>query len=218
MIRSVCVLGVAALAGVAHADSLVLSTGAYSFGIGGEFNATITSGPVTALGLTGTGGSFETFCLEKSENFHPGGSYLFDVAVVAVGGGGGAGIGGDPLDERTAFLYNAFITGTLPGYDFSNGSGQRQAHAGALQNAIWYLEQEVATLDTPEANAFFAFSAGGIGQGLGDVRVANLYRIDEHGNRHEHQSQIFRVVPAPGAAALLGLGLAVVARRRRVMA
>lgn len=202
-----------AIAGSAIGQTVTLSQGAYSFGIGGEFNAVLHSAPFTPAALTNSG-AFETFCLERSENFQPGGTYHFTVDSVALLGGGGSIGGMDPLDETTAFLYSAFITGTLGGYDYSNGSGMRAAHAGALQNAIWYMEQEVATLDSAEAVAFYNFAQGGIGQGLGQVRVLNLYHLDDHGHIRHNQSQIF-MLPTPGAMALAGLAACTIIRRRR---
>lgn len=214
MIRT-CVLAVAALAGAAQADLMRLDTGAYSFGNGGEFNATILTGPVVGDSVSGTP-YFETFCLEKSENFHPGNVYSFDIGTSAVGGGAGGSVNGaDPLDSRTAYLYAAFIDGLLPGYDYTNSLGQRQAHGGALQNAIWYLEEEVGTLDTPLAVAFFNFASAGANLGLGDVRVMNLYTLNNAGERVEAQSQLIKIVPAPGAIVALGMAGLLSARRRR---
>lgn len=201
-----------AIAGSAIGQTVTLSQGAYSFGIGGEFNATLNAAAFTPAALTNSG-SFETFCLERSENFQSGGTYNYTIDTVALLGGGGAFGGMDPLDETTAFLYSAFITGTLGGYDYSNGSGMRSAHAGALQNAIWFMEQEVGSLDSAEAVAFYNFAQGGIGQGLGLVRVLNLYSLD-HGHVRHHQSQIF-MLPTPGAMALAGLAACTIIRRRR---
>ncbi len=195
------------------AQTVSLASGPFSFGNGGEFNASFTGTPLTPVALTNVG-TFETFCLERSENFVPGGPYYFTINTFAVAGGGGAVFGQDALDETTAFLYNAFITGTLAGYDYANSLGQRNANAGALQNAIWYIEQEVGSLDSAEAVAFYNFAQGGIGQGLGDVRVLNLYNFDSSGARVEHQSQIFKI-PAPGTATLIGLTAATALRRRR---
>ncbi len=202
-----------AIAGSAIGQTVTLSQGAYSFGIGGEFNAVLNASPLTPAALTNSG-SFETFCLERSENFQPGGTYNYTIDTVALLGGGGSFGGMDPLDETTAFLYSAFITGTLGGYDYSNGSGMRSANAGALQNAIWYMEQEVATLDSAEAVAFYNFAQGGIGQGLGLVRVLNLYHVNTAGQVVHHQSQIF-MLPTPGAMALAGLAACTIIRRRR---
>lgn len=194
-------------------QSLTLNTGSFTSSPGGEFNATPSAFPSTPVALTVLG-YFETFCLEHSENFSPGGSYLVDLQTYAVGGGGGAVAGQDPLDERTAYLYSLFITGSLPGYDYANSLGERQADAGRLQRVIWFLEQEIGSISAGEETTWYNLSAAGIGQGLGDVRVANLYRVDGNGARSEYQSQIV-MFPTPGAASLLVLGGLTASRRRR---
>jgi hypothetical protein len=165
------------------------------------------------IGLTNSG-SFETFCLERSENFQPGSSYFFDVSTAARGGGGGSVNGSDPLDERTAHLYSAFIMGVLPSYDYANAGNDRQSDAGALQNAIWFLEEEVDSLDSAKAVFFFNFAQAGVGQGLGNVVVLNLYSLGDSGERIERQSQI-ALIPTPGSLALVGLGTVAAIRRRR---
>ncbi|MGH7132257.1 MAG: hypothetical protein ACREJO_09965 [Phycisphaerales bacterium] len=203
------------MSAAASAQSVTLNTGAYTASPGGEFYATPISFPSTPVSLTNLG-YFETFCLEHTENFAPGGTYLVDFATYAVGGGGGAVAGQDPLDERTAYLYSFFINGILPGYDYSNGLGQRTANAGALQNVIWFLEGEAVPPPVSAYELFlFAFSAGGIGQGLSGVQVANLHTLDAQGVRTDNQSQLVMFVPGPGAAGLLGLAALGLVRRRR---
>ncbi len=51
--------------------------------------------------------------------------------------------GGDPLDPRTAYLYTKFVSGTLAGYDYTPSTG-RIFSAKALQDVIWYIEDEQA--------------------------------------------------------------------------
>jgi hypothetical protein len=204
---------IAAICGSAIGQTVVINQGAYSFSNGGEFNASLSGSSLSPAALTSSG-SFETFCLEYSEHFQPGGTYYYTIDTAAFAGAGGAVDGSDPLDERTAYLYNAFITGGLAGYDYSNALGQRQADAGALQNAIWYLEQENASLDSALAVAFYNFAQGGIGQGLGDVRVLNPYSIADSGAFIPAQSQLIKI-PAPGVSGVLAMiGLTGLRRRR----
>ena len=198
------------LATAAQAATIVVNQGAYSFGNGGEFNATISGVGFTPLALTNSG-SFETFCLEVPENFQPGATYNVTIDLAADAGGNGGQVGStDPLDERTAYLYSLFITGNLAGYDYADSLGQRKNNAGALQNAIWYLENEVGTLDSAEAIAYYNASLAGIGQGLGLVRVANLY--DNAGGKH--QSQLI-AIPTPGVLAGFVAAGVFASRRRR---
>lgn len=217
-VRSIAAAGLAlaAMVSAAGAQSVTMNTGAYSYGQGGEFNATPSGFPYVParLGLTPY---FETFCLERSEQFSPGSTYSVTIDTYASGGGGGAIAGQDPLDDRSAYLYSLFINGTLPGYDYSNMLGLRQANAGALQNVFWYIEEEVATLDTPEAVAYYAISAGGIGQGIDGVRVMNLFTQDQAGAITLNQSMLvkFNDIPAPAGASVLGLAAVGALRRRR---
>lgn len=212
MKRSFFAIGAMAVAAAANAGTVQIYQTAYSSGSGGEFQAYLTGAAFTPTSLTGNGA--ETFCIELSEQFQPGATYNFTIETAAMGGGGGSVAGQDPLDERSAYLYDLFITGNLPGYDYSNGSGLRQANAGSLQNALWYIEQEVGTLDSADAVNWYNLSAAGIGQGLGNVRVLHIFTLDGNGEQIPSQDQIIRV-PAPGAAALLGLGGLVALRRRR---
>ena len=50
--------------------------------------------------------------------------------------------GSDPISIGTALLYMEFAKGTLPGYNYPLGKG-RIASAVALQDAIWWLEDEI---------------------------------------------------------------------------
>lgn len=211
-IRLAAAAAIGASCAAASASVMVqLNQGSFSSGNGGEFNAVIVGAPFALQSLTG--GSVETFCLEKSENFQPGQWYEAEFLTYASGGGGGASGGQDPLDERTAFLYSAFITGTLPGYDFSNSMGLRQQHAGALQRAIWFLENEVDSLDSPESIAFHAFSAGGVGMGIGNARVMQVFKTLPDGSIEDHQDQIV-IIPAPASLGVFAAA-ALAFRRRR---
>lgn len=211
MKRSLLAIGVMAVAASAHAGTVQIFQTAYSNGSGGEFQAYLTGAAFTPTSLTGNG--VETFCIERSEQFQPGATYNFSIETAAMGGGGGAVNGMDPLDERSAYIYDLYITGNLPGYDYTDGSGMRNANAGSLQNVLWYIEQEVDTLDSADAVNWYNLSASGIGQGLGNVRVLHVYSLDNSGAEVPSQDQIIRV-PSAGSLALLGLA-GLVARRRR---
>ncbi|MBU6412639.1 MAG: PEP-CTERM sorting domain-containing protein [Planctomycetes bacterium] len=104
--------------------------------------------------------------------------------------------------------------GVLPQYDYANSGNDRESDAGALQRAIWFLEQEVDTLNSAKATFFYNFAQAGAGQGLGNVVVLNVYSIDNDGDRVERQSQI-AMIPTPGSLALAGLGTLAAFRRRR---
>jgi hypothetical protein len=181
-------------------------------GPGGEFRATV---------LTGGSGSFETFCLERNEYFSYGQTLqVRSITNRAMAGGVGGAVGGaDPLDQRTAYLYTQFRAGTLSNYDYSNAA-LRPGDADALQNAIWFLENEITSVSGQAATwvtqANSAVS-GGIWSGLGNVQVLNLYRGTNFATHAQDQLYI-TPVPEPETYMMLlaGLGLmGFVARRRQ---
>jgi hypothetical protein len=207
----ICVAALSAVAGSAFAgyDGVaVVTQNAYSAGSGGEFTVTPTFGYLGEAGLPAdlSNNSWESFCMEHNEVFSPGVSYNMDINVAAVqGGAGGPSLA---LDPRTAFLYWNFRMGTLPGYDYGAG---RQASAGDLQAAIWYIQGNQAGGANNSFVALADLVVGlGVWTGIGDVRVLNVY--DGNGNLAQDQ---LTIVPTPGAAALMGLGMIGAARRRR---
>lgn len=206
MYKLVGLAALAALSGAASAGVVRLDTNAYSFGNGGEFTATPLSGFLGLTGLTSdlSPDSFETFCIERSEEFNPGHSYIGVLNTGATNGSEASGF--DPIDARTAYLYTNFRMGTLAGFDYGAG---RQASAGELQAAIWYIEGEGGS-----PNAFVTLANAAVSSsawtGTGDVLAINMF--DQAGGNHQDQ---LTLVPTPGAVALVGLGALSIGRRRR---
>ena len=223
----------------ANADTIKVTYGVYKTGSGGEFTFSDYNTPPISqqAGIVRTAkDTFQSFCIEKNEDLDNGETYDYLVSSKAQLGGIGGG-SPDPLSAETAYLFHHFWYGTLGAYDFLDltndgdattiGDG-RDGSARELQKAIWALEDELTTAAPTGGQALkwyneaVAAVASGAWNGLGQVRVLNLYTEGFSGinsKPYVHQSQLV-VVPLPGAAALgLGLlgmlGLAGAIRRKR---
>jgi len=236
-------LAAAVLASSAFGDSLTLSTSSISNGSnGGSYTATILNGPASnasysplaALGAN----SFETFCLEPTEYFTPGGTYNYTINSFADGGANEAAsrnIGpGDQLSKGTTWLYSQLAQGILTGFNY--GAGRKDSNL-LLQRAFWYLEDDYSyTLAQALANPFIALAAkhvanvavadsasiglarGNAANGENGVWALNLTSGTRTITKHQSQLYFEKVsVPEGGlTVVLLGaslLGLAIFRRR-----
>lgn len=196
---------------------------------GGEFGVSSFSGAelIEVSSTTKVQGSyFQTFCLEKSDAVKLDSQFNFELSDSAKSGGGGAVDGADKISEATAYLFTHFWYGDLSNYDYDLGT-DRKLSAAQLQDAIWYLEEEISTLNTSSQayawvqEALEATDGDGTdddwGGGLGNVRVLNL--TTSTGALAQDQL-VMVAVPLPPAAwmglgGLVGVGLIRAARRRR---
>jgi len=190
--------------------TIKLQEGLYQSGSGGEFKATMMS-----EGLPGNavGSTWQTFCVETNEYINLGETYYAVVNNAAVLGGTG-GPHPDPLSPKTAWLYDQFLQGTLSGYDYSTTSGRKNS-AGALQNAIWYIEQEISSLPGGLATSFYNQANSSGWTDIGNIRVLNLYGDAGLNTRAQDVLVSTAVVPVPGALLLVGIGTAAVGAIRR---
>jgi len=211
------------------------SYGKYQTGQGGEFtlNDVNPDGWLDLSGYVagktsniGDISSFQSFCIEKNEFLYPyTATYDATLSSAAVKGGVGGG-NPDALSQGTAYLYSQFAQGTLDGYTYV-GDAARKASAAALQEAIWWLEEEIASYTA--GNAFIGAVATEFGTaatarnnataGQFGVWVLNLTGAGGGAPSGVGQDQLYYKVPDGGTTfmlfgmALTGVGL--VSRRIR---
>lgn len=162
---------------------------------GGPFNATVVSGPI---GNYQNNDVFVTFCLEAQEslNFNiPYNVVVNDRAIL-----GGVGPAGDPLAPATAWLYTQWMNGSI---------ASTQANAVAVQQAIWFLENEAGGVN----NAFAVAALASGWTTIGNVRVLNLTA-----STGKIAQDVLVMTPAPAAAGLVFVGLGLIGWFRRKLA
>jgi hypothetical protein len=138
------------------------------------------------------GQTYSSFCLEKNNYFNPGSSYYVDsVADYASAGGIGAVNGRDPVSAESKWLYAAYMSGI---FNSLTNAAQK------VQNAIWYLENEITDGSDWAALNQFNFDDSGW-----TVVAVNLISKNYTGIV-DNQSQLVGTAPVPEPATLLMLG------------
>ena len=152
------------------------------------------------LATPNTGTAFDTFCVEQTQYINLGSTYYYTVSDSSDGGR----YGPQQVTLGTAWLYNQFRHGTLPGF---TGTATQQ---NDLQNAFWSLQHEIAY---DPSNPWISLAQTDLGanvnleansNGAYGVDIWNLF--DSNGN--ECQSQLGLTVPDTANTGLLaGFGL-----------
>ncbi len=172
-----------------------------------DYQATVVSGPI---GIYGVGETFRTFCLERHENSSNG---IFDVVLGdrAMDGGVEPAGTGDPLDTKTAFLYNEFLNGGLAAYGIVSDS----ASYTIMQNVIWEIEGDGNVIGlgagTIGGNLLSYAAANADGSNYG-IKVMVMHTAT--GAKAQDMPVKF-AIPEPMTVALLGLGGVLLIRNKK---
>jgi hypothetical protein len=181
--------------------------GPFNFTGNAEFSAGNLGVPVPSTPVAAN--QFLTFCVEDNEFISFGATYNVAFNTAAVNGGVGGG-NPDPLDPRTACLYTRFMDGSLSSVSgFTYGA---TASGDALQQAIWYIEEEIPSLPAGLSTTLYNSAVSAGWTDIGSVRVLNL--TDSNGGPSQ---DVLVMVPLPSGIALATVGLAglTFVRRRR---
>jgi len=178
---------------------------------------TVNDGPGSPGGIfnvvTTGNGNFQTFCIEYNEYLNIGGNYKYEITTAARFNNQNVGFS-DPISLATAWLYKNFKTASGTGITpYVNDA----AHNNAIQNAIWFLENEGGA-----DNAYVAAAKTGAGaswasdaNGQYGVYVMNLYYntmpenpTDAQKFDNRRQDLLVHVPDGGMTLAMLGMGLA----------
>jgi VPDSG-CTERM motif len=190
--------------------------GLYQTGSGGEFTLIDVSGfsPLAYGSTTSSSASFQTFCIEATGGEYINTNTLYD-AVLNPNAiyGGTVPPTSDPVSAGTGWLYSQFAQGTLANYNFTGSVADRDASAAALQNTIWWLEDEAG--DPGATNVFrnavlahfsdnAALAKAGTSTTYG-VYAINLW-VPGHINEYDFRAQDQLFYAPDGGATLMLLG------------
>lgn len=164
----------------------------------------LTFSPV-GLGAHGVAANeFISFCVETGESVSVPGTYDADLNTESV-------FTGVALHEKTAWLYERFIKGTLAGYDYA-GAGRSDSGA-ALQAAIWsfqgqtYSGTALSPTQVALRDAFIAAADTAAPTGIGNVRILNIWKFEGARIWDNKRQDMLVMIPLPAPVWMAGIGL-----------
>lgn len=198
-----------ALAAVSVGDQIKFADGPGG-GNGGSFLITDYNSAGTVVK-----GSFYAFCVERDEYMNFSSFFRVDDISTEARDGGIAGGSPDPLDVKTAWLYTQYIESpsvldAVAGWTAANA----EVRGTAMQNAIWFIEQELTSVSGLASNLVTAATNAGW-TNTGRVKILNVETLS--GGWAQDQLYI-TPVPEPEIYAMMAAGLGLmgfVVRRRK---
>lgn len=178
----------------------------------GQFNWTATSnGSTFGLNVDGSG-NYTAFCIEVTQNVGIGGSYTYTEDYLQ----NAPDPDNAPYSPMGLVKANQ-IARLFTVYNNDVSGNPASLKAAALQVAIWETVYDLADMNPNAGSGNFhvdngavsAYASGYLTDQAFAAQALGLYALTSLTN------QDMVVTPAPGAAALLGLGGLIIARRRR---
>jgi len=169
----------------------------YKINYGSPRDGSYNGGPFTIEINPPAGQVYTTFCLERNEFFTPGATYYGTIDDNAIKGGLKGGPN-DPLDPLSEWLYANRLADSLT----------TAAKSRAMQEAIWYIEEEIDILPAGQATTYYNLAVDANPSDISWIKVLNIYHYVGT-TKVDDQSMIIPV-PEPGILILLGIAMSAI--------